>query len=360
MKRILHLFMLTFFCITSTAQRVDLDKYSFTASYRDLPRGGLDTSYRTFSIRFDAGSFSRMVLRNEELQDLVYIEGWKKLSYDAHIQVDTKIEDLFIERTDIKQKVDIIKDKNGNEIGKKTSYYVQAIYTYAAQAKITDYRGRHIETFTLASRANKQTHNSSTFPSEAEASAYARFGYLLMTNNLIKLTADNVVNYLNNTLSYNYGFPDRFVNDFLWILGSKKHPEYSAHRRAWVTFKSAMIRMSFDEPLDEVKEMMKPVIDYFTKMKKLYSSGDKPDRKMRYASCFNLAKIYYYLDDPDAAMREASELVMNGYDAKDGTHLESAATNLKQLFRQSKMQSRHFSVMPEAYEGPQVMSSSFY
>jgi hypothetical protein len=237
---------------------------------------------------------------------------------------------------------------------------VEATYTYAAEANITDYRGRHIETYTVASRSNKQTHNSSTFPSEAEAKAYARFGYLLMTNNLIKQTADHVVNVLNNTLTYYYGFPERYVTDHLWILGSKKHPEYEAHRQAWVTFKSAMIQMSFDEPLDEVKEMMKPVIDYFTKMKKVYNSRDKSDRKMRYASCFNLAKIYYYLDDPDAAMREASELVMNGYDSRDGTHLENAATNLKQLFRQSKLQSRHFSIRPETYDGPQASSSTYY
>jgi len=360
MKRTIQLLILIFFWITATAQRVDLDKFSFTASYRDLPRGGLDTSFRTFSVRFDAGTFSRMVMKNEELEDLVYIEGWKKLSYDAHIQVETKIEDLLIERTDIKQKVDPIKDKNGNEIGKKTSYYVEAVYTYAAHAKITDYRGRHIETYTIASRSNKQTHNSSTFSSEAEAKAYAIFGYLLMTNNLIKQTADRVVNTLNNTLGYYYGFSERFVSDHLWILGSKKHPEYDAHRKAWVTFKSAMIKMSYDEPLDEVKEMMKPVIEYFTKMKKIYSSRDKSDRKMRYASCFNLAKIHYYLDDPDAAMREASELVMNGYDAKDGTHLETAATNLKQLFRQTKFQSRHFTVRPESFEGPQATSSTHY
>lgn len=65
---------------------------------------------------------------------------------------------------------------------------------------------------------------------------------------------------------------------------------------------------------------------------------------MRYASFFNLAKIHYYLDDPDAAMQAAGELMLNEYDEKDGRRLEAAATELKLLLKQNKFTSRHFPI----------------
>ena len=34
----------------ATAQNVDLDRFFFNATYRELPRKGLDTSWRTFSV----------------------------------------------------------------------------------------------------------------------------------------------------------------------------------------------------------------------------------------------------------------------------------------------------------------------
>ena len=75
---------------------------------------------------------------------------------------------------------------------------------------------------------------------------------------------------------------------------------------------------------------------------------------MRYASYYNLAKIYYYLDDADASMNEAGNLIMNGYDAGDGKVLEQMAMNLKSLFAQRQRNSRHFPITPDLYSGPVI------
>jgi hypothetical protein len=110
--------------------------------------------------------------------------------------------------------------------------------------------------------------------------------------------------------------------------------------------------MSPDESLDVIKGQLKPVIDYFNSVKKKYASSSKWDKKLRYASYFNLAKIYWYLDDPDAAMKEATELVINGYDSKDGKRLENVSVDLKVQMRQAKMNSRHFPMRVQDYQGP--------
>ena len=109
--------------------------------------------------------------------------------------------------------------------------------------------------------------------------------------------------------------------------------------------------MSPDQPLDQVKADMKQVIDYFNSVKKKYNSNSKSDKKLRYASYYNLAKIYWWLDDPDAAMREANELVINGFDSKDGERLEAGAENLKEQLRSAKRDSRHFKLNIDEYQG---------
>jgi hypothetical protein len=56
------------------------------------------------------------------------------------------------------------------------------------------------------------------------------------------------------------------------------------------------------------------------------------------------------------AMKEAGELVINGYDSKDGKQLEALSSDLKTILKQSKIKSRHFPVDIESYKGPDMAS----
>lgn len=365
MKNIFYLLAFTAFisgcggtAAVSNGEKVDLDKYSFSASYRDLPKKGLDTSYHTFSVKIEYGPLSKLALRRDELENQVYIDGWRRIPYGAHVQVSLRFEDLIIQGSEVKERVETIKDKDGKETGKKTNYVVEVPYTFGALAKITDYKGRFVESIELANRDQRRVHTSEVFPNEAEAKAYSKYGLVLLTPQLMRQSMNNVLSSLSNTLTYNYGYPERTVNDFFWVVASRKHPEYENHRRAWGTFRQAITQMSPDEPLNEVKQMMQPVIDYYNKVLKLYPTDSKGDKKMRYASHYNLAKIYWYLDDPDSAIKEATELIINGYDAKDGSRLEAGATDLKMLMRNARIYTRHFRVQVQDYQGPDVASGS--
>ncbi|HYF30732.1 MAG TPA: hypothetical protein VD993_06410 [Chitinophagaceae bacterium] len=361
MKKIFYLIALTAFmagcggsAAVSNGDKVDLDKFSFTASYRDLPRNALDTSYHTYSVQIDYGYLTRLSLKRGELENQVRLEGWRRLPYGAHVQVKIKFEDLIIQSSDVREKEEVIKDKDGKETGKRKYYVVEVGYTFGAQAKITDYKGAFIDEIQLASRDQRRTHYSDNFSSAAEANVYSKIGLVMLQPQLTRQSMNGVLENLSNNLTVNYGYPERTVNDFFWIVNSRKHPEYENHRRAWLNFRQAIAMMSPDEPLDEVKKAMQPVIEYYNKVKKMYASDSKGDKKMRYASYYNLAKIYWYLDDPDAGMKEATELIINGYDAKDGNGLEAGASNLKMLMRQAKRDSRHFRIQIEAYQGPDM------
>ena len=110
--------------------------------------------------------------------------------------------------------------------------------------------------------------------------------------------------------------------------------------------------MNPSDPIDGIREEVKPAIAYFEKIRKVYNSSKKGDRKLRYATHYLLAKLYYYLDDPDNQAREASDLILNDYDARDGRGLEEGAGILKEQLRLNKRNTRHFPLDIASLQGP--------
>ena len=356
MKKVLFIFFTFITSLCLFGQRVDLDKYNFSASYIDLPRMVIDSSYKTYFVEIDASSTLKNDLLGENLAEFVCIDGWKQLSGKGHVKIFTRLEDVFIENVEVKERVEILKDKNGKETGSRKYYYVQFIYTFAAESKVSDYKGNPMIAFALADRDNRQVYNTQEFSSFIEASLYYKFRGFDFTKEIAKRSVRKAMNNLSYEMTVNYGYTARTVNDFLWILDSRRHSEYEAHRKAWMVFKQAMFTMSAEEPIDEIRQSLIPVINYYESIKKRYSSNKKADRKIRYASYFNLAKLYYYLDDADAAMREAGELMLNEFDERDGRRLEAAATELRTLLKQNKFRTRHFTLETEKYTAPEVVS----
>lgn len=170
MKKISTLLAMLFSAYVVFSQRVDLDKYNFSASYIELPKMVMDTSYKTFFVEMDASSTTLKDLGEENLDESVYIQGWKKLPGDGHVKIFIRLEDIFIENFEVKERKEILKDKNGKETGQKTYYYLQLAYTFAAQSKVTDYKGNSVITINLSNREYKQTYNSKEFSSFIEAS----------------------------------------------------------------------------------------------------------------------------------------------------------------------------------------------
>lgn len=138
----------------------------------------------------------------------------------------------------------------------------------------------------------------------------------------------------------------------MWIIDSRKHEEYNAHRKAFRDMNEVIFGMNANTPIDKARIQLKPVIDYFESIKQKYPTTSKHDRKIRYASYYNLAVLYYYLDDPQTMMKEANGLVLNDFDAKDGKNFERTALWLKKQFEVSKINTRHFRIDTTTFKGP--------
>lgn len=348
----LYLALLFLLPILSIGQKVDLDRYNFTVQVRTLPQMRLDSSYHTYNVVVEGTKLMQSYLQDMDPEKSVIVDGWKSLSTTGHITFRIKLEDLLPESVSVKERVENIKDKTGKITGTRIFYYQEVVYTFAALAQINDYKGEHIMDIVLADRGHKQTYKSPEFPIRQVAEGYFMINALSVTGNLYKSCVTRAMHTLSNQASNNFGYSEATISDFMWILDSRKHPEYTAHREAFQQITEVLFTFNASQSIDGVREKLQPVINYFEKIKKTYTSTKKYDRKLRYASYFNLAVLYYYLDDPQSMLKEAKGLVMNDYDANDGRVFENSALRLKNLFQSAKIYTRHFPIDPTTFKGP--------
>lgn len=351
-KKLYIAFLLVFPLSLSAQKTVDLDRYRFTVQYRSLPKLRIDSSYRTYQVSIEGTQLMQSFLADLSPEKNVLLEGWRKLPADAHVAIHVKLGDLIPESFSVKERTETVKNGNGQITGTKIFYYQEVLYSFEAKADISDYKGIHIMDEELCRRQYKQVYKSPEFSIKYLAEGYFLVNSLAVTRDLYRNAVNRAMHELSDRVTENFGFSEATVNDFMWIIDSRKHPEYSAHRQAFQQLNEVLFNMSASSPLEGVREQVKPVIDYFEKIKKTYSSTSKHDRKIRYASYFNLAVLYYYLDDPQAMMKEAKGLELNDFDAKDAKGFAATATWLKNLFQQNNIYTRHFSIDPNSFKGP--------
>jgi hypothetical protein len=333
-------------------KNVDLDRFYFNAQYRSLPSIRLDSSYRTYNVAIEGTRLMQNYLGDMEPENSVLLEGWRKLPKDGHITIKVKIDDLLPQSVSVKERTETIKNKTGQVTGTRTFYWQEVAYTFAAAASINDYKGMHIMDQVLADREYKQVFKSPEFPIRALAEGYFVLNSLTVSKELFRNCVTRAMHTLSERLTDNFGFKEITARDQMWIVDSRKHEEYNAHRKAFRDMNEVIFEMNANTSIEKARLQLKPVIDYFESVKRKYPTTSKHDRKIRYASYYNLAVLYYYLDDPQMMMKEANGLVLNDFDAKDGKNFERTAQWLKNQFEVSHINTRHFSIDTTAFKGP--------
>jgi hypothetical protein len=336
----------------STAQKIDLDPFSITVKYRSLPKIKIDNTYRTYNVVVEGTKLMSPFLKDMLPEQTVTLEGWRKLPANGHLSIKVNLDNLIPEAVSVKERSEVIKSRNGQITSTRTYYYQEVKYSFAATALVNDYKGAHILDLDLANRENKYVYNSPEFALKPLAEGYFLINSLKITASLYRQCVNNAMHYLSETITEDFGFREVSSNDIMWIIDSRKHPEYAAHRQAFQQLSDVLFGINASSNMEKVREQLKPVIEYFEDIKKNYSGTSKHDRKIRYASYYNLAVLYYYLDDPQMMMKEARGLLLNDYDSKDAVGFEQTATWLKNLFESTNIYTRHFSIDDASFKGP--------
>ncbi len=336
----------------SAQKRVDLDRFNFKVQFRSLPDIRLDSAYRTYNVTVSNTKLMEPFMKGLEPEHTVNLEGWRKLPSEGHIQVSIKLQDLLPESVSVKERTVNVTNKSGAITRTNTLYYQEVVYTFAATANITDHKGAHIMDQVLADRGFKQVYTGPEFSVRGLAESYFVINAASVTKDLYRNCVNKAMHYLNRRITDNFGFGEVTVNDNMWVVGSKKHPEYEEYRKVFKILNEVLFSMSANVPIDGAREKLAPVISYFDKIKNDYPSTKKHDRKIRYASYFNLAVLYYYLDDPEMMMKEANGLVLNDFHTSIGKSFQETAMRLKNQFQRTNINTRHFSINTNSFRGP--------
>lgn len=342
MKKALTTVSLVAFVLVSFGQKVDLDKFNFTYEYRDLPKVPLNPEYKTFSLKFNATGSVRDNFGGSALEDAVNVQGWKKVDGTGHIIATVTLDDLIINSSQVTERIDIQRDKDGKETSRKYYYKAEASYVWSGKVSVKDYKEAAVGNTSFDGLTS--TWASSEYSTRKEATDYYNNNREEIKGKLLRDKVNTGLSDLTSWMTNNYGFPVRKESEILWIMDAKKHPEFQAQKDTWESFKKTVATITADNLSDETKEQFNTIIKYFDEIPTRFATDDKNDKKLRYASFYNKAKIYLYLDNPEAAIAEADKLAANDYDAGDAKGLKKEADALTQLFKKNNLTSRHFAI----------------
>ncbi|MGB1041873.1 MAG: hypothetical protein ACPGU6_00635 [Tenacibaculum sp.] len=312
------------------AQSTDLDRERFHVSYVKLPTDPvLENDKRTYSINLNG----------------VKIQGFSKVNAPGVIDIKYSFSGTNVSGAEIKKIKHEKKDKDGNVIS--TSYTYKALAKFSSSATINvinavtgdSYEKSFQESADYSSKAFDRYYRAEEFYKNNKYDI--KSNYRSKQKSAIKRSIDG---YLNARYGYR---PYNTKNEFLWILGSKRHPEHAKHHEAYNTMKNIFDKMKYDESTDEIAKELAPVIAYFNEVVTRYVGKKRKMRKVRYASYFNLANIYYYLDMPEKVKEYGQKIIDNNYDKSDGKRFIRYADALSKSLETNKMKSRHMKVVTE-------------
>ena len=135
MKKLILTLCISMAFVSVFAQRVDLDRFNFTASFRDFPDEPLPNEYKTYNVRIEASPSLGLGYSASNLENLINIEGLKKVTGTGHITIITILDDIVIEGTETKERVQVTKDKNNVEI-RKSFFATEMTYSFSARATV--------------------------------------------------------------------------------------------------------------------------------------------------------------------------------------------------------------------------------
>jgi tetratricopeptide (TPR) repeat protein len=344
MRKLSLLLTLLFCSVVAFAQKIDLDKLNFKASYLQLPTNPFPEEYTTFSTKFIANGINLNdagYANNESDLESVYfkITGFKRVTTGGHFTIKVQIDGYDMGKPETVKKETTTKDKDGKETT-TVSYTLKFKYLVPMMYTITDLNGKIIKDGPIAEGSIEKTYETSSYSTTATLEKYWNDNAATTKRGLLGGFISEKLSLFQARLENEIGYVPRTNTDILWTTDSPKHPENDAFKKTCEDTKNALSEMTAMIPLNPLK--MKPIIAYFDSVLVKYTKDEKPDRKLRYGAWYNMSTIYYWLEDFDNAIRCGEGLIANDYDKGDGKDLKIAAERLKAKLASGIIKTRHY------------------
>lgn len=343
------LFLFLFFNQVIKAQKVDLDREYVEVKYLKLPSNPITNSEeRTFTFTSNDN-----VTENE-----VKLYGFNRINNGGKITSSIIYQPILIKEVKIKDIIRTEKDKEGKII--KTTKTYQPIINYVTNAYF-EYNNPVDNAIKRWDLGETETHKGKEYSKYKEAYNF----YKLNENNLRDSFQDTFIkkciSITNKFLNTNFGYVPYSINELFWILDSESNPEYKGHKKALEDIKTLLSKLKEDTDVTSLKPDVEKIVTYFNSVIPSFSKDKKRHRKMRYASYYNSAKLYYQFDMLEKAIEYANKVIENDYDKKDGKRIIKKSSRLKELLDTNKVTTRRFKTETKdsrTFEEPTTITES--
>ncbi|NER18705.1 hypothetical protein [Spongiivirga citrea] len=343
MKKCLILAVLLLNAIVIKAQSANLDREYFNVSHVVLPSNPiLNDADRTYNLRV-LNTIDKQA-RKDIVRNDINIQGYTKLPNKGVLDIAIEINPVQIGEVEIKKTEIENKDKEGNV--KSITRIYNVIFPYQTNGKMVVLNTISGETKSF-NYGKSEVFRSKDFKTNTLANDYYKNNYTNLRDGFNTSFFNTVVSNANTRLNSLYGYKIKSGQDYFWILDSKKHPETPKHKEMYEVMKTAFSKMRSDLAVDELALELAPAIAYFESVPANYPGDKKRIRKLKYASYYNLAQLYYYLDQPEKVIEYSEKLIANNYDKSDGKSMIKYANALRKDLDKNQVKSRHFKVVTE-------------
>jgi len=318
---------------------LDLDRKRAKVAYINFPTEPiLNIDDRNYSVQVDA---SMMPYETDQIIDqYVNISGLTQVNEIGYVHIDFNFSPLMILDTLINTDKRETKNKDG-QIKVTYSYTPVLKYSVSANVQVMYPDGRK-QQYNYGSRNERYTGNTTSSKFSAR-NYFDNNTYQLKTelyNKFVRKTADRI----NKKLNTLHGYEPVYTDTSFLILDSKKYPEYEDYKKVEQDLKSIFSTMTPYDDVAALKPALTPIIDFLDKSPERYPKKKRAHRKLRYASYYNIAQIYYYLDEFDKAKTYYQKVIDNDYREGNSKRMMEQIKKDEALLQLNQVSSRHLDI----------------
>ena len=323
------------------AQKIDLDKRKFRIEYLALPTDPTLSyfDYYMADVFAEYSTLEKLKLTSAinshlQLEGYVYSEEKAQFSYTISIG-----EPAVVYQT-IDQSTTSYKNSDGTyRYVTKYTAIIQAAIPTTIYLKLVPY-GTVLYTSTFSTVNAPTLFKSSPQDTREKAQYYLTDTWRGLNSSIrdiyLKKLSEEVA-----IVKQTYDFRKKNESSFLINIDDKNRTEFTAFNvevsKAILTLQS----LSYKTPIDSSRLSMIPTLNYFLTTAQSIDSADKSQKKIKYASLYNLAICQYYLELLNDSKRTAQEIIDNDYNKNDGKAIIEDVELLLKSMKASEQRSQH-------------------
>lgn len=275
------------------SQKVDTDRKLVSVNVTAFPENNRLKDHNAFKVNISAPKgfwYSRKV-QQIDVDNKLYLRGFQKVKENNDFIMDVIIENF-------QQTENVINNTTETDFkGKKTNYFYHKYSFYIPiTVRLLENSGTIIFTEVMADVKQQKTWTSEKSTDYEQVKKNA--------NNFDKKFNELISDYLNTIFD---DIPDRLTNYFgygtkgewaqIYLLDSKKHPEYQAYKMAFDTMKQILKSVKSGCDVAYFQNKAAGPIKYFEDLLPKLSATDKEQNKLLEATLINLMDLNFFTDN---------------------------------------------------------------